>query len=165
VPTVKPIRARDLGREIRATLAEDTELCRQICLELAVRGVARAVIATDREDLVALGQYKRSWDHGLIPNGAEFGNDAPHSAVLEHGRRPGRPGPPVQPIFEWVQRKLFDAYNPVEDEAEAERLAWAIRTKLHHEGMRGRFILLETTEALKQDIKPAMVRVLRRRHA
>ncbi len=162
MPT-RRIRARDLARHLREDLRRDTEVCRTAALELAAQGTALAVVRTGNMDLVDKGTYKRGWDFGPIPDGAEFGNTAPHASTLEKGRRPGRAGPPFEPIFEWVKRKFFDGYDPAEDEVEAERIAWAIRNALHYRGMKGRFVLRLTTDLIRAEVKPAMVRAIRAR--
>ena len=100
------IKAADFGRAIEEQLREDTGLARRVALEVALRGVSRAVTLTNKAGKVDRGQFKRSWKAIPTPDGAELLNDAPYAGVIEHGRRPGRPGPPLAPIYEWVQRKL-----------------------------------------------------------
>lgn len=140
MPVVQ-LKASQVGAYVQKRAREKLQLARRLAYEIATEAEARAVMATDAADLVDKSQFKRGWGSRKIAKGGEIGNDAPHAAVLEHGRRPMRPGPPFAPIFEWVTRKLFDAYNPAEDEVEAERLAWAIRNHLHVNGMKGHFIL------------------------
>lgn len=94
----------ELQRAIQQRVDADTERLRLLALEVAVRGEADAVRGTDRAGLVDLGGYKLAWSHRRRSWGAEVGNTAPYAPVLEWGRRPGRPGPPLAPIYEWVQR-------------------------------------------------------------
>lgn len=87
-------------------LRGDTETLKVAALETAQRGLYRAVRATNAAGSVDRGQFKRSWRAVRTEEGAELRNDAPYAGVIEYGRRPGRPGPPLAPIYEWVQRKL-----------------------------------------------------------
>lgn len=66
-------------------------------------------------------------------------NDTPYAGVIEHGRRPNRPGPPLAPIVDWVRRKMLGMKRPgkrpsattVHWEAEIESIAWAIKQATH----------------------------------
>ena len=87
-------------------LQEDTETARLVALETAQRALHRAVKGTNEAGAVDRGQFKRSWIAARTFDGAELRNDAPYAGVIEYGRRPGKPGPPLAPIYEWVQRKL-----------------------------------------------------------
>lgn len=91
-----------LQQEIR----KDTQWIREkVVPEVAARAVARVVKATDDAELVDTGAYKQSWRFVQDPDGAEVLNDAPHAAVIEWGRRPGK-RPPLEPLMEWVRRKF-----------------------------------------------------------
>jgi len=141
------IRANDLGDRLRRRLREDTELVRAVALEVALKAEGAAVRATNNSGLVDQGQFKASWVHRSIPKGAEVGNTAPHASTLEHGRRPGRPGPPFAPIREWVARKLVpegkvtgpDGSPPTE--ADIDQAAWAIRNAIHIRGSKPHLLL------------------------
>ena len=100
------IRARDFARAIEQRLRADTEIVRAAALDTVLWGQRRVVARTNAEDLVDLGAYKLGWSTRRIRDGAELGNSVPYAPVLEYGRRPNRPGPPLQPIIEWVHRKL-----------------------------------------------------------
>lgn len=91
---------------LRERLRADTALVRRAALDAANRGVGAAVAATDKAGSVDLGGFKAAWKAEPLPDGAMLLNDAPYAAVIEHGRRPGRPGPPLAPIVAWVSRKL-----------------------------------------------------------
>lgn len=95
------------AEDIRRRLAADTEIVRRAALEVAQQSLRDAVIETNRAGAVDQGFFKLSWGARPIPQGAVVENTAPYAAVLEYGRRPGRPGPPLQPIIEWVHRKLL----------------------------------------------------------
>lgn len=100
------IAAKDFAAWLSKRLAEDTEIVRKSALEALVRGEAQAVRRTTEVGAVDQGQFRLAWNARARPDGAELRNDAPYAAVIERGRRPGRPGPPLAPIFAWVNRKL-----------------------------------------------------------
>jgi len=102
----REIRADEFEGFLLRQLQEDTETARLVALETAQRGLYRAVKGTNSAGAVDRGQFKRSWVAAPTPDGAELRNNAPYAGVIEYGRRPGRPGPPLAPIYEWVQRKL-----------------------------------------------------------
>ena len=129
------IRARDFGRIVRRRLRRDQRQIEAAAVESCAQAVGELVAATDRAGLVDQGEYRGGWGHHRIPGGAEVGNDAPHADAIEHGRRPGRPGPPLAPIRRWVERKI---QPPPE---QLDRIAWAIRDKIHREGSPPRLIL------------------------
>lgn len=89
--------------------------------EIAHRGLVEAVRITNAEGIVDTGAYKRAFrvddnqkrrstdglrDMRFRKMPAMLINDAPHAAVIEHGRRPGAKPPPLAPIVRWVERKL-----------------------------------------------------------
>lgn len=89
--------------------------------EIAHRGLAEAVRITNSEKIVDTSAYKRAFrvDDGQKRRSTDglrdmrfrklpamLINDAPHAAVIEHGRRPGAKPPPLAPIVRWVERKL-----------------------------------------------------------
>jgi len=128
-----------LGEVLRQRFAADAQKLREAALEAALRGVPAAVAATDDEGLVDAGVFKNSWKAEANSDGAELRNDAPYAPAIEHGRRPGRPGPPYGPILEWVRSKLV--LNGVVAPEEAESVAYAIRLSIHRKGTRPRLIL------------------------
>lgn len=87
-------------------LRQDTALVERVALETAQRSLADAVKETNAADAVDQGFYKQSWSARPVPKGAALDNNAPYAAVLEYGRRPNRPGPPLEPIVGWVRRKM-----------------------------------------------------------
>jgi hypothetical protein len=103
---VPEIKASQFTAWLSKRLQADTQIVREAALETCLWGEAAAVKRTNAVDAVDQGQFKLSWNHGAIPLGAEVRNDAPYAGVIERGRRPGRPGPPLAPILAWVNRKL-----------------------------------------------------------
>lgn len=103
--TTRTIRAEDFDRVIAERLAADVEQLRLAAYDTCQRGVARAVKATDEGDVRDQGMYRLSWKAERTREGAELRNDSPHAGVIELGRRPNRPGPPLEPILEWVMRQ------------------------------------------------------------
>ena len=154
------ITGRQLEPELRRRLAADTELLRRVAYEVVLRGEAWAVEATVAEGVFDTGQFSGSWKGLPLPDGAELRNDAPYAGVLEWGRRPGRPGPPYQPIYEWVVRKLVG--NGIVAPEDAEDVAWAIRNKLHVEGSEPRHLLRDTVAQMEAWFPDEARRALRR---
>ena len=111
-------------------------------VDTAARLEAEAVRLTDEAGAVDLTTYKASWEHRRTLNGAILRNTAPYAAVIEYGRRPGAPGPPLEPILKWVKRKLVP--NGVVDPKEAVNAAYHIRNSIHVKGTRPRGIMRKT---------------------
>lgn len=140
------IKATDLERVLRARIRADKQLARLAGYEAALRGVPMATAATEQAGAVDQRHFQRSWDARLRPDGAELINDAPYAAIIEWGRRPGQPGPPIEPIREWVHRKLV--LTGQVDAKDADGIAWAIRQRIHDRGTPPKFIL----RGLKRDL-------------
>jgi len=155
--------ARRLPGLLRKRLTEDTELLRRVAYETCLRGEAHAVRLTNERGLVDNGTpgFKGSWKTDPLHNGAELRNDIPYAGVIEHGRRPGRPGPPIEPIRQWVMRKLV-ANGEVEAK-DAESVARAVRWSIHHKGTKPRFVLRDTVAQMRVWFPAEAVRVLRRK--
>ena len=107
MPTIV-IKGSQFEAFILRQLVEDTEIVRKAALEAVVWGERRAVKITNEVGAVDQGLFKQSWTHavGLKDKAAELRNDAPYAGIIERGRRPGRPGPPLLPIVGWVKRKF-----------------------------------------------------------
>lgn len=75
--------------------------------EVAHRILAAALVKTNKAKAVHLGAFKLGWKVEISGDGASVVNDVLYAGVIEFGRRPNRPGPPLEPIVEWVRRKLF----------------------------------------------------------
>ena len=129
------IRAQDYGRIVRRRLKRDRTEIRKAAAETAAQAVAELVEATDRAGLVDRGEFRNGWRNQRTPTGGKVGNEAPHAQAIEEGRRPNRPGPPLAPIRRWVERKI---QPPPE---QLDRIAWAIRNKIHREGSEPKLIL------------------------
>lgn len=148
---------QDWPRVLAERLRADTEIARRAAIEAAQRAVADAVRLTNEAGAVDQGFYKASWSAVAVRGGAEVGNSAPYAAVIEYGRRPGRPGPPLAPILAWVQRKLgvrgADAYP----------IALAIRQRIHDRGTKPRRVLYKALVPLRANFTAALRRELGRR--
>lgn len=105
MPKVIVTTAAKLPAEIAKRIAADVQLARRAALDAALRGVQVAVAATNKAGAVDQGLFKLSWGARPTKRGAALENTAPYAGVIERGRRPGRPGPPLQPIIDWVHRK------------------------------------------------------------
>lgn len=138
-----------LGPELRKLMRRHKKIAVDAAYDAALLGTVLAVGETDKQSLVDLSQYKQSWEAKRLPGiGAEWGNTAPYSSVIEYGRRPGRAGPPLKPIKDWVKRKLVA--NGSVDAKEADSVAAAIRWKIHHHGSKPRFVLKSTVPKVRE---------------
>lgn len=100
--------AAALRSGILAQVQLDTETLRTtIATDIGHAIVARATVKTNKADAVHMGAFKLGWRVVQDPNGVDVVNDVPYAGVIELGRRPKRPGPPLEPIREWVERKLL----------------------------------------------------------
>lgn len=75
---------------------------------------------------------------------AEVGTSLSYAQPVEEGSKPHRP--PVEPIAEWVQRKLGKRPD------EAKGIAWAISTKIAKVGSVGRFMFRDGLAATQAQI-------------
>jgi hypothetical protein len=155
------VTAAQFPAAIRERLRQDTALVERIALEVAQRGIADAVKGTDEAKAVDQSFYKLSWSARPIARGAILENTAPYAAILEYGRRPGRPGPPLSPILGWVERKLVRGGTlPA---SAAYPVAVAIREHIHRRGTKPRRILAKTVARVGPWFLEASVRELRRK--
>lgn len=127
--------------------------------EACLHGLRDVVLATNREKLVDTGAFKNAWAVRVDATGAVLEDTAPYAAVLEYGRRPWRPGPPLQPIYEWVRRKNRRTSMTAN---EAMKLAIVIRRKLHENGSKPRHILGGTIPKITGYFKNEVHRRMRR---
>lgn len=170
--TIKTVSLDQIGPELAAwverQVAEDAALLRrQVAGEVAHRTVAHLAERV-RKEARDQGRFMGGWAAEETEDGWEVLNDAPHAGPLEYGRRPMRPGPPLEPIREWVRRKLFRGSNAIEDEEEIERVARAVQRSLHRRGMRPRRFLGDTVDEhwrawLTQAVRLHITRRRRRR--
>lgn len=100
--------AEGLAWLVRQQLILDAEATRtKVLPEVAHAVLAKALQGTNKAGAVHLGAFKLGWRVAETADGADVVNDVLYAGVIELGRRPGRPGPPLEPIVEWVRRKLF----------------------------------------------------------
>lgn len=162
MPTIV-IKAEEFADLLELRLRNDRELLRLVALEVATRGEAEAVIRTNKAGLVDERTFKDGWSSRRTKDGAELGNEVPYASVIEYGRRPGRPGPPLEPIREWVVRKLVGNGNvKLED---ADNAAFLIRRAIHQRGTPPRHILLGMMPDLKRWFRQEALRRLRGRYS
>ena len=139
----------------------------RVTLEVAKRVETRAVQLTDKAGAVVDGLYKGSWRTARVPGGHEVRNDAPYAAVLELGRRPGQPGPPLDPIVEWVRKKGIVAGTLTKRGTARSRLsretvdevmaaAKSIRWAIHVKGTKPRFIMRDAQLVIPKALRAAV---------
>lgn len=158
---MRTITFKDLPRELRRQLKHCRDDVIKAAQDTVLAGQAHAVALTDEKDLVHMGHYKNSWKTRRLIDGGELRNDAPYAGVLEWGRRPKRPGPPYEPIKEWVDRKLV-ARGDVAPE-DAERTAKRIQAIIHVKGTKPRFVLRDTWRWMRKRFRREVARRARRR--
>lgn len=157
-----------LAKLIREQVAADRAAFEtKVTLEVAKRVEARAVQLTDKAGAVVDGLYKASWRTTAVRGGHEVRNDAPYAAVLELGRRPGMPGPPLDPIIEWVRKKGIvrgtltkrgTARSRLSQATRDEVLAAAksIRWAIHVKGTKPRFIMRDAQLVIPKALRAAV---------
>lgn len=106
MPGVIITTAGQFSTAIRQRLKTDTALVAAAALDACLQGVRDVVRTTNKVGAVDLGLFKNAWEASPEPRGAVLENTAPYAGIIEYGRRPNRPGPPLQPIIEWTGRKL-----------------------------------------------------------
>lgn len=141
--------------ELRRDLEEEIGSLQSLALEVAWDAADYGKQIARREDILFKSRYIAGFVARLRGDGAMVLNLTPYAAVIEFGRRPGAPGPPFQPIYEWVQGKLgLSGQNAIS-------AAWAIRNAIHKRGTRPRAVMARVAIAL-DDLWSA---ALRRRYA
>jgi hypothetical protein len=144
----KRITFRDLPQALKEATRHIREQVEAAALDTVSYGAQHAVALTNDKGLVDTGYYKEHWQFAPIPGGGELRNDAPYAAPIEYGRRPGRPGPPLAPILEWVERKLVG--NGDVDPGDALDVALRIRSKIHKHGTPPKHVMLETFQEMRE---------------
>ncbi len=155
------IRAVGFSAAIRARMREDTAALRKLALDVALEGVNVASKLTRDKGIGDQGFYLASWGAQAVPTGAVLENTAPYAGIIEHGRRPNRPGPPLAPILGWVMRKLVRSGEITE--AEAPGVAYVIRRHIHENGTAPRNILRLTVGRIQPRFQRAAIALLRAR--
>lgn len=136
--------AKGLRRALHRIMDRRRKRVVALARDVGEEGVAHARQLARLEGLDDTGAYVRGFEAEPTPDGVRVVNHAPHALTIEYGRRPGQPGPPLQPILEWVQRKLG-----LQGE-EAQRAAFVIRQKIHEEGSPPHFVMLRVTRQVRR---------------
>ena len=150
------VTADSWGRAVHDHIRGMSHAIEVAAVETCAQATGELVARTDAAGLVDEGEYRNGWSFQRITGGAEVGNDAPHADAIEHGRRPYRPGPPIEPIRRWVERKL----QPPADQLE--QIAWRVRNAIHRRGSPPRLIFASYQPRLKQLFEANLRRRLRR---
>ena len=123
-------------------------------VELARKSTLTAPPASPNGGIGAVntGHYRRSWRASAGAAGPRIINTAPYAAVIEHGRRPGK-GVPIEPLAQWVLRKLGNEVRRQLREAGRKRttaderllvargIAVNISRAIKRRGLKGRHVL------------------------
>jgi hypothetical protein len=161
------VTAKSFEAAIRKHLERDRERMIAATYEVAHRGQAYAVQITNEAGLVYLGEYKRKFS--VIAGAARVGgaakergpamlvNATRYAGVIEWGRRPDRPGPPVEPIRQWVATKLGLSGD------ELERATFLIRRHIHRHGSKPHRIMFRTYQQMRIWFKHEVERQLKTR--
>ncbi len=127
--------------------AANKAACVRAMQSAAARARAHYVQRTTAVRAVDTGRMRNSFTVTKTDTGAILENSAPYFSVLDQGRRPGQAGPPLRPILEWVKRKRIVGGAKRSEvnadpglEAQALRVAWAIRNAIHRRGIAARQI-------------------------
>lgn len=159
----KRIKAEHFGAAIKAKTDQIVEIVKGASYNAALFGERHAVQLTNERGLVNYGTYKLAWRRGASrkPYGAQIKNNTPYAPVLEYGRRPGAPGPPLAPILDWVESKLVR--NGDVEPGDAWWVAERIRAHIHRHGSPPRGVLFDTTKAMKKHFREEAMKRLRRK--
>lgn len=96
------------GKHLERRTKKLKKEARGAAYEVALRGLAEGVTVANRLGIVDRGTYVARFRAVRTREGAELRNDAPHSRVVEFGRRPGSRPPPIAVILSWIRRKGID---------------------------------------------------------
>jgi len=105
--THKTINSADLPKELMRFAKQHSKRGRKAMLSATVRSQRHTVQEVDRKKTSDRGTYRRSWKVAKDPDGGVLHNDAPHAPYVEEDTRPH--WAPLQPIIEWVLRKILKA--------------------------------------------------------
>lgn len=95
--------------------------------------IKRMIQKMNQLDLNASGAAAKSLKYEKLPDGLIItGKD--YFEQIDKGRRPNNTRPPMQPLFQWVQRRMA-----VEDIKEARRVAFAVQQTIAEKGTIKRF--------------------------
>ncbi len=107
------------------------------------------------------GDYASAWVSLKLPDGSAFynvSNPRVKAGVIEFGRRPGK-GVPLEPLADWVQRKLG-----VSDAKKARSIAYTISKKHKEEGRKGLYVLQRARPKIIEASKKNAVRLMKKAH-
>ncbi len=140
--------------------------------EIAHRGLAEAVRITNTEHIIDQSAYKRAFrvddsqrrrstdgqrDMRFRKMPAMLINDAPHAAVIEHGRRKGAKMPPDDAIRGWVRRKLgIGDSDPKQD-----RVVFAVRKAIAKRGLKPKKVMFRAYLKMRSWWQPRYLAILR----
>lgn len=95
--------------------------------------IKRMIQKMNQMDLNASGRAAKSLKYEKLPDGlAIYGEE--YFEQIDKGRMPNNSRPPLQPIFQWVQRRMA-----VDDAKEARRVAFAVQQTIAERGTIKRF--------------------------
>ncbi len=119
-------------RQVRAALARSPGVVRR----RAVRGLERGAIEVAREGKrrapKAESTLTNSIGHRFTgPMTIEVGPTVRHGDVMEHGREPGGPMPPIEPLIDWIRTRRISPYDEAMDERD---LAFVIARSIQQHG-------------------------------
>ena len=143
-------------------------MLRAAAYDSCLRGVGQAVELTNKAGVVDRGSYKLAWRAARTREGGHLINDAPYAGIIENGRRPGAPGPPLAPILAWVRRKGLKPLTKTgrksrrkkATDAELEGIAWAIRNSIHVNGTKPRLIGKKAAKKIGKNFQELLERAL-----
>lgn len=138
---------RDLIRDLQgfgAVLQEE--------LEVATADVLHEVREqTDKADAVASGEFYLGWSADRKGYTLSVTNSAPHAYWSENGRGPGKM-PPIGNIEAWIRNKgLAPQVSP-----------WAIAMSIAENGTKGAHVVDASTPYIKNRLRSAIQRALRK---
>ena len=102
---MKVYNINDLAAVNKKWLAKNKQGAVNAMRSAAERTKALYVGRMNAQRAVDTGRAKSSFKVTWTEEGATLSNEAPYFPVIDLGRRPNRPGPPLEPILQWVLRK------------------------------------------------------------
>lgn len=142
---------RDLGPVAREWAEQHHDAARKACVDAALQAQNLYVRRTRKAKAVDTGRMSQSFKVTPTEDGADLSSDAPYFTVIDQGRRPRAPGPPLGPILQWVLRKrIVGGAERAEVNANASlyeqavQAAQAIRRSIHIRGIEAREITTGT---------------------
>lgn len=113
------------------------------------------------------GGYKRAFRFEDIPGGATAYNFSPYASIIEHGRRPGAKGPPLQVIIAWLARKRIAKgtgsrnFATESQYARLRSIAYVIARAIKRRGLPALLILEHASKTIDLEVKRALDEMLR----